>query len=50
MRGDRDEFGFARFGPDLTTEEVSGWTVVYGERRLLEPEEVMRLVNAAITK
>jgi hypothetical protein len=49
VRGDRSEFGFARFGPDLATETVRGWTVVYGERRFLETEEIMRLVNAAIT-
>lgn len=48
VRGDCDEFGFARFGPDLATEKIRGWTVVYGERRVLEPEEIMRLVNAAI--
>ena len=49
LRGDRADFGSARFAPDLATEEVSGWTVVYGERRLLEPGEIARLVNEAIS-
>jgi hypothetical protein len=29
---------------------VSGWTVVYGERRLLEPGEIARLVHEAINR
>jgi hypothetical protein len=50
LRGDRAEFGAARFGPDIATEDVSGWTVVYGERRLLEPGEIARLAHEAINR
>ena len=47
MRGERADFGAARFGPDLSTEEVGGWTVVYGERRLLQIGEIDSLVFEA---
>jgi hypothetical protein len=40
LRGDRADFGPARFGPDLDTEQVDGWTLVYGSRRLLEVGEL----------
>jgi len=47
LRGERADFGTARFGPDLLTEEVGGWTLVYGSHRLLEIGEIDKLVFEA---
>jgi len=47
LRGQRADFGAARFGPDLVTEEVGRWTLVYGSRRLLEIAEIDDLVFEA---
>lgn len=48
LRGDRSGFGNAGIGPDLVTEAVDGWSLVYGDRRLMEVEEVSRLVREAL--
>jgi len=45
--GESADFGAARFGPDLLTEEVGRWTLVYGSQRLLEIAEIDELVYEA---
>ena len=44
VRGKPSDFGWARFGPDLETEEVGGWALVYGTKRLLRPNEIAELI------
>ena len=46
VRGQRDGFGVAQFGPDLVTERVGDWTVVYGSKRRLLMEEIDALLAA----
>jgi hypothetical protein len=46
VRGQHTAFGVARFGPDLITEQVGEWALVYGDRRLLIIEEIEALVSA----
>jgi hypothetical protein len=46
VRGQDSVFGIARFGPDLVTEQVGEWALVYGDRRLLLIEEIEALVSA----
>jgi hypothetical protein len=45
-RGQRGGVGWARFGPDLVTEEMNEWTIVYGSTRLMSIEEIEDLVTA----
>ena len=45
-RGQSGGFGWARFGPDLVTEEMDEWTIVYGSNRLMSIEEIEALVTA----
>jgi len=45
-RGQSGGFGWARFGPDLLTEELGEWTIVYGSNRLMSVEEIEALVTA----
>ena len=44
VRAPAEAFGTARFGPDLLTEGVGEWTVVYGSRRILSVGEIEALV------
>jgi hypothetical protein len=44
VRASADAFGTATFGPDLITERVGEWTVVYGSRKVLAIEEIEALV------
>jgi hypothetical protein len=44
LRGKSSDFGWVRFGPDLETEEVGRWALVYGTRRLLGLDEIARLI------
>jgi hypothetical protein len=44
VRGKSSDFGWARFGPDLETEEVGGWALVYGAKRLLGLDEIAELI------
>ena len=46
VRGHRDGFGVAQFGPDLLTEHVDDWTVVYGSGRRLLLKEIDDLLAA----
>ncbi len=46
VRGHRTAFGVAQFGPDLITEEIGEWALVYGDSRLLIIEEIEALVSA----
>jgi hypothetical protein len=46
VRGHDTAFGIARFGPDLATEQVGEWALVFGDRRLLIIEEIEALVSA----
>jgi hypothetical protein len=45
VRGEPEAFGWARFGPDLETEQAGEWTLVYGSNRLLELEEIRALMS-----
>jgi hypothetical protein len=45
VRGRPGGFGTARFSPDLETEEVDDWMVVYGDHRLLFVEELELLFS-----
>lgn len=47
-RGDPSVFGWSRFGPDLETEQVDEWTLVYGSKRLLLLKEIEALVSDAL--
>jgi len=44
VRGQHQGFGVAQYGPDLSTEQVDDWTVVYGSKRLLSLGEIEELV------
>ncbi len=44
-RGEPSAFGWARFGPDLETEQAGEWTLAYGSNRLLELEEIRALMS-----
>lgn len=46
VRGQPSAFGAARFWPDLITEQVGEWALVYSEGRLLTIEEIEGLVSA----
>jgi hypothetical protein len=46
VRGQEGGFGAARFGPDLLTEWVGEWEIVYTSRGLLLVEEIETLVGA----
>ncbi len=48
LQGEPADFGYARFAPDLFTERVDGWTLVYCQRRLLEVPEIAELVREAL--
>lgn len=45
-RGQSGGFGWARFGPDLVTEEMDEWTIVYGSNRLMSIEQIEASVTA----
>jgi hypothetical protein len=45
VRGQDHAFGVAQYGPDLLTEKVGDWTLVYGGHRLLSMEEIEALVG-----
>ena len=44
-RGEPSVFGWARFGPDLATEQAGEWTLVYGSGRVLQLEEIGALMS-----
>ena len=48
LRGPAEDFGGARFGPDLAKEEIGDWAMVYGTSRQLEPIEILALVSGAL--
>jgi len=43
VRGSAECFGAARFGPDLITETVDGWTLIHRPHRLLSFSGVLPL-------
>ncbi len=43
VRGSAESFGTARFGPDLTTETVDGWTLIHRPPRFLSFSGVLPL-------
>lgn len=45
-RGPSSDFGWARFGPDLATEEVGEWSIVYSSNRLMSIEEIDAILSA----
>ena len=45
VQGKSSDFGWARFGPDLETEEIGGWALVYGANRFLTPREIAELID-----
>ena len=47
VRGQPYAFGLARFWPDLVTEQVGEWALVYADGRLLDIEEIEALVSVA---
>jgi hypothetical protein len=49
-RGQSGGFGWARFGPDLVTEEVGEWSMVYSSNRLMSIEEIEALVSMFNTR
>jgi len=38
-------FGWARFGPDLETEQTGDWTLVYSANRVLDLQEIRALIS-----
>jgi hypothetical protein len=47
VRGSAESFGAARFGPDLTTETVDGWTLIHRPHRFLSFRGVLPLEEMA---
>ena len=45
VRGLDKGFESARFGPNLTTERVANWTLIYRYKKLLRPQEIEDLIS-----
>ena len=48
VRGSRARFGSALLLPDVSTEEMAGWSIVCGSSRLLEIAEITSLISEAL--
>ena len=49
VRGFDKGFESARFDPNLTTERVEDWTLIYLYKRLLRPQEIDDLISSVQT-